>query len=175
MRAKSLQSLGTKSNGSWRWVRLRLGDLNDVCGSDMLLSRRRWGATVGGSRGAGWGCVDGRCGRGGARGRGGGRGGGPGGGWVFRWGRLSVGGRFGISGLVEVHLYDVLLEVSDPVLLHRQRTVELHLAEPDADAKGPVRWDDATRNRTYGANSLRLRQKLASVVVLCPRCTTKMN
>lgn len=138
MRVMSLQSLGTKSNGSWRWVRLRLCDLNYVCGSDMLLSRRPWGATVG-SCGAGWGCVDGRCSRGGARGRGGGLGRGPDGGWVFSWGRLSIRGCFRISSLVEVHLYDVLLEVSDPVLLHRQRTVKLHLTEPDTDTKMPVR------------------------------------
>lgn len=38
--------------------------------------------------------------------------------------------RFASNRLVVVHLDDVLLEVSDPVLLHRQRTVELHLTEP---------------------------------------------
>lgn len=44
-------------------------------------------------------------------------------------------GCFGSSRLVVVHLEDVLLEVSDPVLLHRQRTVKLHLAEPDGETE----------------------------------------
>lgn len=132
----SLHCLGGEGNRSWRWVGLRLQDLYYFCGSDMMLGWRRKGAAVG-SCGAGRGGGEGRCGRGGTRGRGGGLGRGLDRGWVISWGRESSGGCFGSSRLVVVHLEDVLLEVSDPVLLHRQRTVKLHLAEPDAGIKNP--------------------------------------
>ncbi len=118
-------SLSREGNRSWRWGGLLLRDLDYLCGSDML-SRRRWGAAAG-SCGAGRGGGEGRCGGGGTRGRGGGWGQG-----LDRRRRLiSRGG--GRSRLVVVHLEDVLLEVSDPVLLHRQWAVKLHLTEPDAD------------------------------------------
>lgn len=37
------------------------------------------------------------------------------------------------SRLVVVEVEDVLLEVADPVLLHRERTLELHLTEPGGE------------------------------------------
>lgn len=37
------------------------------------------------------------------------------------------------SRLAVVEVEDVLLEVADPVLLHRERTLELHLTEPGGE------------------------------------------
>lgn len=93
-----------------------------LCGDVVQLSGSVGGRALGRERGGG--AAGGQGGRGGAgaRGRGGGVGGGRGGG-VF------VGSSGGGGGLV-VHLENVLLEVTDPVLLHRERPVELHLAEP---------------------------------------------
>ena len=71
---------------------------------------RRGGAAVGG-------CGAGR-GRSGSGGRGGGWGRDLDQGWVISRGTGISGGCFGSGRLVVVHLEDVLLEVSDPVLLH---------------------------------------------------------
>lgn len=126
MTNRSLHCLGGEGKRSWRRVGLLLWDFYYLCGSDRrsTLSWRRRGAAVGGC-GAGRGGGEDRCGRGGTRGRGGG---------LDRGWAISR-GCFGSSRLVVVHLEDVLLEVSDPVLLHRQRTVKLHLAEPDGETE----------------------------------------
>lgn len=97
-----------------------------------MLDQRRRGATVG-SCSVGRGGGKGRCGRGGTRGRGGGSGRGLDRGWFINW------GCFGSSRLVVVHLEDVLLEVSDPVLLYWQRTVKLHLTEPVIGTKNTLK------------------------------------
>jgi hypothetical protein len=39
------------------------------------------------------------------------------------------------SRLVVVEVENVLLEVADPVLLHRERTLELHLTEPGGESR----------------------------------------
>lgn len=136
----SLHCLGGEGDISWRWGGLLLGALYYLCGSDRrsALSQRRRGAAAG-SCGAGRGGGEGRsrC-RGGAGGRGGGCGRGLDRRWVISWGRGSSGGCFGRSRFAVVHLQDVLLEVSDPVLLHRQRAVKLHLAEADTERKTKI-------------------------------------
>ena len=136
MANRSLHCLGGEGKRSWRWGGLLLWDFYYLCGSDRrsTLSWRRRGAAVGGC-GAGRGGGEDRCGRGGTRGRGGG---------LDRGGVISR-GCFGSSRLVVVHLEDVLLEVSDPVLLHRQRTVKLHLAEPGGDRSTRWSWEFCRR------------------------------
>lgn len=104
-------------NGIGCSCRLLLQHLGDLRGSGdaSTLSRRR---RVGGQGGG-----EGRCctrGRGGGQHRG------------LARGRGVSGGR-GFSVSAVVHLEDVLLDVSDPVLLHRHRAVELHVTEPEED------------------------------------------
>lgn len=108
----SSQSLGAESDGGGRCL-WNLGTLRAL--------RRCWWGAAGGAVHSD---RDG-SGRDGARGRGGGLGRAPAiGGGVFNPCRRG-------SILAEVHLEDVLLQVADPVLLHRQWAVELHLTEPD--------------------------------------------
>lgn len=83
----------------------------------MMLGRGCRGAAAG-CFGGGRGDSEGRCGRGGTRGRGGGLDRGLDRGWIFNWGRDFSRGFFGTNRFVVVHLEDVLLEVSDPVLLY---------------------------------------------------------
>lgn len=54
-------------------------------------------------------------------------------GWLFLWES-----EFGSCGLAVIHLEDVLLQMSDPVLLHGQRTMKLHLTEPDTGKKNKL-------------------------------------
>lgn len=114
----SLHRLGGEGERRRRERGLLLRDLYCLCGSDdgSALGRRRRGAAFG------------SCGAG----RGGAEGGGLGRVWLISRGRRFSWGCFGCSRLVVVHLEDVLLEVSDPVFLHRQRAMKLHLAEPNA-------------------------------------------
>lgn len=130
----SLHCLGGEGNKSWRWAGLLLRDLYHFCNRRVALSRGHRGGVAGS-------CGEGSCGTGGTRGRGGGSGRGLDRSGVINWGRESSGGCLGSSRLVVVHLEDVLLEVSDPVLLHRQRTMELHLAEPDAGTQNHQSWE----------------------------------
>lgn len=162
----SLHCLSGEGDRGWRWGGLLLRDLYHFCGSDrrMTLSRRRRGGAVGS-------CGEGSCGRGGTRGRGGGSGRGLDRGGVLNWGRESSGGCLGSSRLVVVHLEDVLLEVSDPVLLHRQWTVKLHLAEPDAGTKNTsklgIMQDNTTRNLYQSFNTKQYLGNRANVVLIC--------
>lgn len=128
-RTLSSHRLSREGDGSRRRCGPLLRDLYNLCGSERRsgLRERRRGAAVGRSAaGRDGGGGEGRCGGSGT----GGRGGGLDLGLVFSRGRGSSGGFLWSSRFVVVHLEDVLLEVSDPVLLHRQRAVKLHLTEP---------------------------------------------
>lgn len=54
------------------------------------------------------------------------------------------------SRLVVVEVEDVLLEVADPVLLHRERTLELHLTEPAPEGVDLSHHFDQGRGRGFG-------------------------
>lgn len=111
------------------WTLISRGGKRLRCGWRCCASHRgrRGGVGRGGCR------YGDRSGRGlwGWHGRGGsescGCSGGGGSGWGFRSGSV-VHGRF---GLVVVEIEDVLLQVPDPVFLYRERTVKLHVTEPE--------------------------------------------
>lgn len=118
----SLHHLGGQGDRS-RGERF-LRDFHELRDARSKFRRRLGRAAVGGGDAASHG-----GGEGGRRGGAGGRSLADGGGLVRRNLRAAV--CFGFNGLAVVHLEDVLLEVPDPVLLHRERTVKLHLAESD--------------------------------------------
>lgn len=65
---------------------------------------------------------------------------------VLGWGIRGRGSR-----LVVVEVEDVLLEVADPVLLHRERTLELHLTEPGGERQRAhiIQPQEVDRNGTW--------------------------
>lgn len=148
-----LHRLGGEGERSGSERGLLLWDLYCLCGSDdgTTLGRRCGGAAVG-SRGEG---------------RGGGEGSGLDRVWIISRGGRFSGGSFGSGRLVVVHLEDVLLQVSDPVLLHRQRTVKLNLAEPDAHRKTHVRRERDKICNIHSSRAFTQTNKIKSLENIC--------